>query len=121
MEEQVRGVLLERDVADLVDNDQPETAQSNDFPWQSAAVVGVLDEGDPLDFGAEQDPVAGMGGLLFLVGPVRVSGLIRETGSGVAAAGCLESAGEELDLLDRVSAHQEISSASPKLTPNAVS
>jgi hypothetical protein len=200
LEEQVGGVLLEGDVADLVDDDQPVSAQSDDLFGQLAALVGVLEAGDLVNCGAEQDPVSGMGGFdaqadrevyfpvtggssrttlracsrkrprrgdlvpfrgrlvvenevieclagrerggvdaqlraggimgglavkdrgeVTLVGPARVSRLLCETGSGVADAGCFRGAGEELDLLDRVGAHQATSSPRSKSTPNGAS
>ena len=62
LEEQVRGVLLERDVADLVDDDQSVAAQPDEFLGQPPALVGRLEPGDPVDGGGEQHPVAELGG-----------------------------------------------------------
>jgi hypothetical protein len=42
LEEQVRGVLFERQVADLVDDDQPVAAQPDQLGVEAAALVGVL-------------------------------------------------------------------------------
>ena len=63
MEEQVRGVLLEGDVADLVDDEEPVGAQSGELVGQAAGVVGVLQSGDPFGGGGEQDAVSRLGGL----------------------------------------------------------
>jgi hypothetical protein len=41
LEEQIRGVLLEREVADLVDDDQPVAAQLDELLWEPACAVGV--------------------------------------------------------------------------------
>ena len=62
MEEQVRGVLFERDVADFIDDDQAVAAQPDQFLGQPAVLVGGLEPGDPVDGGGEQDPVTELGG-----------------------------------------------------------
>jgi hypothetical protein len=52
------GVLLEGQVADLVDDDQPVAAQAGELGGELAGAVGVGESGDPLSRGGEQDPVA---------------------------------------------------------------
>lgn len=58
LEEQVRGVLFERDVADLVDDDQPVAPEPHEFCGQTAGLVRGLQPGDPSCCGGEQDTVA---------------------------------------------------------------
>jgi hypothetical protein len=62
LEEQVRGLGLERDVADLVDDQQRVAAQPSQLVLQPAGVVGVGQAGDPLGCGREQHPMAGLAG-----------------------------------------------------------
>ncbi|MEI2714918.1 MAG: hypothetical protein V9G04_16915 [Nocardioides sp.] len=78
LEEQVRGVLFEGQVADLVDDDQPVAAQPGELLGQPAGPVGVGESGDPLCRGCEQDAVAVScggdaqgGGQMGLPGPGR--------------------------------------------------
>lgn len=61
LEPQVRGVLSEGDVADFVDDDQPEPAQFDKFGREPAVLVRGLQSGDPLDSGREQKSVPGLG------------------------------------------------------------
>ena len=42
LEEQVRGVLLERDVADFVDDEQSDAAQLGQFGWEAGRRCGRL-------------------------------------------------------------------------------
>ena len=63
LKEQVRGVLFEWNVADLVDDDEAVTAELDQFQGESALLVGRLQPGHPIDGSSEQHPVAGMGGL----------------------------------------------------------
>src|SRR5690606_19917049 len=58
LEEEVGGVLLEGEVADLVDDDQPVAAQPGQFGGEAATVVGLVQSGDPVGGGGEQDPVS---------------------------------------------------------------
>lgn len=51
LEEQVGGVLLEGQVADLVDDDQPVAAQPGEFLREPALPVGVGEAGDPVGRG----------------------------------------------------------------------
>ena len=62
LEEQVRGFGFERDVADLVDDEQRVAAEPDELGLQPAGVVGVGEPGDPLGGGGEQDPVPGLAG-----------------------------------------------------------
>jgi hypothetical protein len=62
LEEQVRRFGLERDVADLVDDEQRIAAKPGQLGLQGAGVVGVGEPGDPLSGGRELDPVAGLAG-----------------------------------------------------------
>jgi hypothetical protein len=54
--------LCEREVADLVDDDEAVAAQSGQFGGEAAAVVGLAEAGDPVGGGGEQNPVALPGG-----------------------------------------------------------
>ena len=58
LEEQVRGVLLEGQVADLVDDDQPVAPQPRQFLGQPTGAVGFGEPGDPFGRGREQDALA---------------------------------------------------------------
>ena len=62
LEEQVRGFGFERDVADLVDDEQRVAAEADEFGLQPAGVVGVGEPCDPVGGGGEQDPVPGLAG-----------------------------------------------------------
>ena len=62
LEEQVRGVLFEGEVADLVDDDQAVAAQSGEFGGELPGAVGVGESGDPVGSGGEQDAVAVVSG-----------------------------------------------------------
>ena len=62
LEEQVGGFGLERDVADLVDDQQRVAAQPDQLGLQPAGVVGVGEPGDPFGGGGERDPVPGLAG-----------------------------------------------------------
>ena len=53
MEEQVRGVLVERDVADFINDEQAVTAESGQFGGEFAAGVSVLEAADPAGRGVE--------------------------------------------------------------------
>ena len=73
LEEQVRGVLVERDVADLVDDDQLVAADLLQLGLEASGLVGVGEAGDPVAGGVEQHRVAGVGG--FDAEPDRQVGL----------------------------------------------
>jgi len=62
LEEQVCCVLLERQVADFVDDDEAVAAQPGEFFGEQAVPVGVGEAGDPVGGGGEQDPVSGLAG-----------------------------------------------------------
>lgn len=62
LEEQVRGVLLEREVADFVHDDQPVAAQPGELVGQPTLSVRVGESGDPVGCGREQHPVPVPGG-----------------------------------------------------------
>ncbi len=62
LEEQVRGVRIEREVADLVDDQEPVAAESFEFLLESSRVVCGLEPCDPAGGGVEQDRVAGVAG-----------------------------------------------------------
>jgi hypothetical protein len=62
LEEQVRGVLLERELADLVDDDEAVSAQLGQFLRQAPVAVGVGQAGDPVGGRREQHPVPVLGG-----------------------------------------------------------
>ena len=61
LEEQVRGLGFEGDVADLVDDQQRDPAELDQFVLEPAGVVGLGEAGDPLGGGGERDAVAGFG------------------------------------------------------------
>ena len=46
LEEEVGGVLLEGQVADLIDDDQPAAPQSGELLWESSSAVGIGESGD---------------------------------------------------------------------------
>ena len=58
LEEQVRSVLFEGQVADLVDDDESVAAQLGQFGGEPSGAVGVGQAGDPVGGGGEQDPVS---------------------------------------------------------------
>jgi transposase len=62
LEEQVGGFGFERDVADLVDDEQRVAAEADEFGLQPAGVVRGGEPVDPLRRGGEQDPVPGLAG-----------------------------------------------------------
>ncbi len=62
-EQQVRGLALEREVADLVDDEQPVAVQAPQFVVEAVAVLGLFEAVDPLLGGREQRPVPGLAGL----------------------------------------------------------
>ena len=63
LEEQVHGVLVERDVADQVDDEQDVAAQPDHFGGEFPAGVSFLEAGNPACRCAEEDQVAVFGGL----------------------------------------------------------
>jgi hypothetical protein len=62
LEEQVRRLRLEGDVADLVDDQQWVAAQPGQLGLEAASGVGVGEAGDSPGGGGEQHPVAGLAG-----------------------------------------------------------
>ena len=63
LEEQVRSVLIERDVADFIADQDAVAAQPGQLRGEFPAGVGVLESGDPTRCGVEEDAVAVLGGL----------------------------------------------------------
>src|SRR5258708_4230162 len=62
LEEQVGGLGLERDVADLIDDQDGIAAQPDQLGLQPSGVVGLGEPGDPSGGGGERDPVPGAAG-----------------------------------------------------------
>ena len=62
-EEQVGGLAFERQVADLVDDEQAVALQAPQLGVEGVAVLGLLEPVDPLLGGREGDAVAGLAGL----------------------------------------------------------
>lgn len=62
LEEQVGRFGFEGDVADLVDDQQWQAAEFDQFVLEVAAVVGGGESVDPLGGGGESDSVAGLAG-----------------------------------------------------------
>ena len=63
LEEQVRSVLIERDVADFIADQDAVAAQPGQLRGEFPAGVGVLEAGDPARCGVEEDAVAVFDGL----------------------------------------------------------
>src|SRR3954454_16524487 len=59
LEEQVGGLGFERDVPDLVDDQQGVAAQADELGLEASGVVGVAEAGDPFGGGGELDSVPG--------------------------------------------------------------
>ena len=57
-EEQVGGLALQRQVADLVDDEQAVALEAPEFVVERVAVLGRLEAVDPLLGGGERDAVA---------------------------------------------------------------
>jgi hypothetical protein len=62
LEDQVGGLGLERDVADLVDDQQWVAAERDQLVLELADVVGFGESGHPLAGDGELDPVPGLAG-----------------------------------------------------------
>jgi len=62
LEEQVGRLRLERDVADLVDDDERVAAEAGELGLQAAVAVGVGEAGDLFRRGREQDAVPALAG-----------------------------------------------------------
>jgi site-specific DNA recombinase len=62
LEEQVGGLALERDVADLVDDDQREASEASQFVLEFAGVVGGAETVDPFGGAGERHAMAGQAG-----------------------------------------------------------
>ena len=61
--EQRRGVGVEWDVADFVDDEQRDASEAFELFAESAGVLGVGESGDPFGRGGERDAVAAPRGL----------------------------------------------------------
>jgi len=61
-EHQVRGLRVERDVADFVDDQQRDPLQPRELVIEAALALGVGQERDPFGGGAERDAVTGKAG-----------------------------------------------------------
>ena len=100
LEHQVGGVLLEGEVADLVDDDQSVAAQAGELGGEPSEAVGFLEAGDPVHGGGEQDPVAVVGGDdPEAGGEVGLAGAGRAEEHDVAGLGEECAGGERRDLL----------------------
>ena len=62
-EEQVGGLALEREVADLVDDQQLVALQASELLVEGVALLGFFEAADPLLGGGERDAVAVLAGL----------------------------------------------------------
>jgi hypothetical protein len=62
LEEQVRGVLLEGQVANFVDDDQCVAAEFGEFSSKPVSLVSVLETGHPVGGGGEQHALSGVAG-----------------------------------------------------------
>jgi hypothetical protein len=62
-EQQVGGLALQGEVADLVDDEQPVEVQASQLVVEAVAVLGAFEAVDPLLGGGEQGAVAGLAGL----------------------------------------------------------
>ena len=62
-EEQVGGLAFQRQVADLVDDEQVVALDASQFVVQGVAVLGGVEAVDPLLGGRERDAVPGLAGL----------------------------------------------------------
>ena len=94
-EHQVRGLRVERDVADLVDDQQRDPLQPVELCVEAAVALGVGEQRDPFGRGAERDAVAGQAG----------ADPERDREVGLAGAGRAEQddvllAGEEVELAE---------------------
>jgi hypothetical protein len=61
LEEQIRGVLIEGDVTDLVDDDQLVAADLLQLGLKASGLMRFGEAGDPVVRGVEEDRVAGVG------------------------------------------------------------
>jgi hypothetical protein len=81
LEEQVGGLGLEGDVADLVDDQDRVAPKPGQLGLQPPGVVGVGEAGDPFGGGGERDPVPGLAGADRQPGrQVRLAGARRARG-----------------------------------------
>ena len=62
LEEQVRGLGLERDVADLINDQDRDARELGELVLQFPGGVSVGEAGDPLGGGGERDAVPGLAG-----------------------------------------------------------
>ena len=63
LEDQIRGVLIEWNIANLIHDQQRVAPQSNELGGEFASGVGLLEAGNPPRRSVEQHPVAGLRGL----------------------------------------------------------
>ena len=94
-EHQVRGLGVERDVADLVDDQQRDPLQLVELGVEAAVALRVGEQRDPFGGGAERDAVPGQAG----------ADAERDREVGLAGAGRAEQddvlfAGEEVELAE---------------------
>ena len=94
-EHQVRGLRIERDVADLVDDQQRDALQPGELVVEAALALGVGEQRDPFGGGAERDAVAGEAG----ADPER-DREVRLAGAGRAEQDDVLAAGEEVELAE---------------------
>ena len=94
-EHQVRGLGVERDVADLVDDQQRDPLQPVELVVEAALALGVGQQRDPFGGGAERDAVAGQAG----ADPER-DRQVRLAGAGRAEQDDVLAAGEEVELAE---------------------
>ena len=91
--------MLERQVADLVDDDQPVAAQPGQFGGQPGVAVGVGQAGDPVGGGGKQHPVPVPGrGHAQRGGQMRLAGSWRSEQHDVAGLGEEPAGGQGCDL-----------------------
>jgi len=62
LEEQVRCFGFERDVADLINDEEGDAAESGQFVSETTGGVGLSEPGDPVGGGRERDAVTGLAG-----------------------------------------------------------
>jgi hypothetical protein len=61
-EHQVRGLRIEGDVADLIDDQQRDPLQAIELGVEAACSLGVGEQRDPFGGGAERDALSGEAG-----------------------------------------------------------
>ena len=94
-EHEVGGLGVERDVADLVDDQQRDAAQALEFFFEAPGALGVAEAGDPFGRSGERDAVAGQAG----ADPER-DRQVRFAGAGRSEQDDVLAAGEEVELAE---------------------